>query len=64
MYFIILLKYIIINILINLILVNFIFNFILYNFIIRLKDFYLNRYFTQFLNTNRDNLVIVILFSI
>ncbi len=45
-------------------LVNLISNIVLYNFTIRLRNFYLNRYFTQLLNANRDNLVIATLFSI
>jgi len=63
-YFIALLKCIVINMLINLMLVNFISNIVLYNFTIRLRDFYLNKRFTQFLNANQDNLAIVALFSI
>jgi hypothetical protein len=62
MYFIALLKCIIINILINLMFVNFNFNIVLYNFTIRLRDFYLNKRFTQLLNANQDNLAIVALF--
>ena len=42
--------------------VNFNFNIVLYNFTIRLRDFYLNKRFTQLLNANQDNLAIVALF--
>ncbi len=44
--------------------VNLIFNIVLYNFTIQLRDFYLNKNFTQFLDVNQDNLAIVTLFSI
>jgi len=44
--------------------INLIFNIVLYNFTIQLRNFYLNKRFTQFLDANRDNLAIVALFSI
>jgi len=45
-------------------LVNIIFNIVLYNFTIQLRDFYLNRRFTQLFNINQDNLAIIALFLI
>jgi len=45
-------------------LVNLISNIVLYNFTIQLRNYYLNRRFTQLFNTNRDNLAIVTLFLI
>jgi len=63
-YFIVLFKNITINVLINSMLINLLFNIVLYNFIIRLRDYYLNKRFTQLLNANQDNLAIVALFSI
>ncbi len=64
MYFIALLKYIIMNVLINSMLINFTFNIVLHDFTILLRDFYLNKRFTQFFNANRNNLAIVALFLI
>jgi len=63
-YFIVLFKYIIIKILIDSIFFNFIFNIFLYTFTIQFRNLYLNNYFTQFINSNRDNLAIIILFLI
>jgi len=62
--FITLLKCIIINVLINSMFVNLISNIILHNFTIRLRNFYLNKRFTQLLDANQDNLAIVALFLI
>ena len=62
--FIVLFKCIIIKILINLIFFYFIFDIFLYTFTIRFKDLHLNSCFTQFLDSNRDSLAIIILFSI
>ena len=45
-------------------LVNFSSNIVLHNFTIRLRDYYLNKRFTQFLDANQDNFAIVALFSI
>jgi len=62
--FIVLSRCIIMKILINLIFLDFIFDIFFYIFTIRLRDLHLNNCFTQFLNSNRDNLAIIILFSI
>jgi hypothetical protein len=62
--FIALLKCIIINVLIDSIFINLISNIVLYNFTIQLRNFYLNKRFTQLLNANQDNFAIVALFSI
>ncbi len=62
--FIVLSKCIIIKILINSIFLNFIFNIFLYTFTIQFRDLHLNNRFTQFFNSNRDNLAIITLFSI
>jgi len=62
--FIALFKCIIINVLIDSMFVNLISNIVLHNFTIRLRNFYLNKRFTQFLDANQDSLAIVALFSI